>query len=59
MTDLSEIVEAVRRYIASKETDGGRYDSEWLDLVDDTLADIRAELASTAPAATGNKEPKQ
>ncbi|QGJ74706.1 hypothetical protein [Sinorhizobium meliloti] len=43
---LEEAADAVRAYIQAKGYDGGRYRSEWLDIVDDAIAELRLELAN-------------
>lgn len=43
---LEQAADAVREYIKEKGFDGGRYQSEWLDIVDDAVAELRTELAN-------------
>lgn len=49
---LEEAANAVRAYIKEKGYEGGRYRSEWLDIVDDAIAELRIELA-TGPVVFG------
>ncbi|RVP13129.1 hypothetical protein CN085_19650 [Sinorhizobium meliloti] len=50
---LEQAADAVRAYIKEKGYDGGRYSSEWLDIVDEAMAELRSELAS-GPVVFGN-----
>lgn len=44
---FEELCEAVRLYVESLPTEGGRgHRDDWRDRLDTTLADIRAQLAS-------------
>ena len=43
---LNDLAEAARTYIKTKGYDGGRYQSEWLDIVDEAIAELRIELAN-------------
>ncbi|NTF54895.1 hypothetical protein G6L12_08305 [Agrobacterium rhizogenes] len=42
---LEEAADSVRAYIREKGYEGGRYQSEWLDIVDEAIAELRLELA--------------
>lgn len=50
---MEQIGNLLRQHIEAGESHGGRYDSEWLDRVDDVLADLRTHLA--APANGGEQ----
>ncbi|MGN7750584.1 hypothetical protein [Sinorhizobium sp. 22678] len=50
---LEQAADAVRAYIKEKGYEGGRYRSEWLDIVDEAMAELRSELAS-GPVVFGN-----
>ena len=43
---LENAADAVRDYIREKGFDGGRYQSTWLDIVDEAIAELRTELAN-------------
>ncbi|APG91129.1 hypothetical protein [Sinorhizobium americanum] len=43
---LEDAADAVRAYIKEKGYEGGRYRSEWLDIVDEAVTEIRVELAN-------------
>lgn len=49
---LEEAAGSVRAYIREKGYEGGRYQSEWLDIVDEAIAELRLEL-SQGPVVFG------
>lgn len=53
---LEQAADAVREYIKMKGFEGGRYQSDWLDIVDLAITELRTELAH-GPVVFGN-EPK-
>lgn len=49
---FDELCEAVRLYVESQPTEGGRgHRDDWRDQLDNTLTDIRAALSSAADLA--------
>lgn len=50
---LEDLAEAARAYIKDKGYDGGRYQSDWLDIVRETIAELHIELAQ-GPVVFGN-----
>lgn len=50
---LDDLADAARAYIKSKGYDGGRYQSDWLDIVREAMAELHIELAQ-GPVVFGN-----
>lgn len=50
---LDDLADAARAYIKAKGYDGGRYQSDWLDIVREAIAELHIELAN-GPVVFGN-----